>query len=142
MKKLILPLAAMLIAFTGCKKECEYYMEGKKCDSEVREKYYGTYVGTSTMTAAGNGQTETQTVASNVTAQSDGKEWVNLGSGIKAQLVTASTFEIPLQIIISGQNSAQIQGSGSFGQNTLGFAMVWIQNNNNFAYTFNGNLVQ
>lgn len=133
MKRIALTLiAGLALAFTACKKECPYYMEGENCDTEVREKYYGTYVGTSTIGS------QTQNTYFIVSPNAEGPEYIKL-SEANAKLVTANEFDIPYQLLYSNGNTYQIEGEGSFNGSLLNVSIVWtFGGTSSYSETFQG----
>ena len=116
MKKMILSVsiaAAMLTAVTGCKPTCNewYEADGVKC-VEMREKFYGTYVGTATS----DGQT--QNWSAQLTAHNEINKLILNGTNY-IELTGSSSFGIPLQNVYDPNGTYQIEGSGSLSGNQL-----------------------
>ena len=65
MNKLII-FVLSIVLITSCSKECDQWYEGSNCDIEMRDKFYGVFIGT--LTGAG----QTQTVSTSITPSSDG----------------------------------------------------------------------
>ncbi|MBP9152526.1 MAG: hypothetical protein KBF73_09610 [Flavobacteriales bacterium] len=116
MKKAIMMVgfaAAMLTATTGCKKTCDdwHELEDKDC-VEMREKFYGTYVGT--MTSNGQTQNISTTLASNGNVQRitwDGSQYLELSG--------ETTVDIPLQNVYDQSGTYSIEGAGSLNGSQL-----------------------
>ena len=132
MKKIILALAVFVFAFSSCKKECEYWEEGKKCDTEVREKYFGTYNGVVTISGT------PQNAYSAVATSSDGPKNFIIDSQIDCELTSETAFDIPLQNFYSGGNAMQVEGSGSFSGNQLIYNCILTFNGATNVMSFSG----
>jgi hypothetical protein len=116
MKKMILSVsiaAAMLTAVTGCKPTCNewYEADGVKC-VEMREKFYGTYVGTATA----GGQTQNWSTA--ISSHNEINKMTLNGTNY-VELTGSTTFSIPLQNVYDQNGTYQIEGSGSVNGNQL-----------------------
>jgi hypothetical protein len=112
MKKLI-PFLFLLLTLAGCKKECEFYLEGKKCDTEIRTRYFGTYVGVATI----NGTNQNATAK--VTSSSVGAKYFIIDDQIDCVLTEKDKFYIPQQVYYTATNTVNVEGSGSFSGNQL-----------------------
>jgi hypothetical protein len=44
-KRILVVLSGVIFLMTSCTEECVYWMEGTKCQDEVRTRYYGSYSG-------------------------------------------------------------------------------------------------
>lgn len=118
-------IAAMLVS-TGCEKNCDewYELEDNDC-VEMREKFYGTFVGT--VTANGQTQNSSTTLTSNGNVQRitwDGSQYLELSG--------ESTVNIPLQNVYDSDGTYSIEGSGSLNGNQLVL---------NFIATFQGQTI-
>lgn len=104
---------AMLTSTIGCKPNCNewYEADGLKC-IEMREKFYGTYVGTATS----NGQT--QNWSAQLSAHNEIDKVILNGTNY-IQLTGSTSFSIPLQNVYDQNGTYQIEGSGSVNGNQL-----------------------
>lgn len=105
----------MLTASTGCEKTCDEWFELEDDDCvEMRDKFFGTYMGTMTF----NGQTQNiqTTLSTNGNVQRitwDGSQYFELSG--------SSTFSIPLQNVYAQGGTMSMEGSGSLNGNQLVF---------------------
>lgn len=111
---------AVTMSFTSCQKTCDEWHEGKKCETEIREKYYGYYSGTLTT----DGQS--QPSGSNIQEYPNVPNKLYLGTGIIFTLTNASNFSISGGATNGGINYL-MSGSGNISENSLSYSMT-IQN--------------
>ncbi|MCF8465625.1 MAG: hypothetical protein K9G41_12335 [Flavobacteriales bacterium] len=106
-------IASALTALNGCQANCDewYEADGLKC-IEMREKFYGTYVGTATT----DGQT--QNWSAQLSAHNEIDKVVLNGTNY-IQLTGSTSFSIPLQNVYDQNGTYQIEGSGSVNGNQL-----------------------
>lgn len=121
---LLLTTIVSTVSFTSCNKTCDEWHEGKKCETETREKYYGTYSGTGTATTGG--QTTTNTNAGALIAEnSQGAQFLSdLGNGIFFKLRNSTEFDIPTQTLTVNGTNYTTSGNGSFTTTKLTYSMV------------------
>lgn len=136
MKKamMILSIAAtMLTTSTGCKKTCDdwYELEDKDC-VEMREKFYGTYVGVYTQNGqTSNGALELSEFSGNV-------QRIRLtGSGNYFELTGSTSFDMPLQQVVDVQTYT-MEGSGSLSGNQITFNATQTLNGQTAILNFTG----
>lgn len=119
----------LLIAavFTGCKKECQWYLTGDDCEKEVREDFYGTYNGN--FVASG------QTYAGHATLSAHPSEQIKLllDGNIIVRLGNSSRAFIDSQPF-PGQPGATITGTLDRNGSSL-FMDIQIEQNGNYTYT-------
>ncbi|MCF8459866.1 MAG: hypothetical protein K9G46_04015 [Flavobacteriales bacterium] len=136
MKKAMMMLgiaSVMLTTTTGCKKTCDDWneLEDKDC-VEMREKFYGYYVGVYTQ----NGQTSNGAVE--LSEYSGNVKRIRLtGSGNYFELTGSSSFEMPLQQVIDVQ-TYNMEGSGSLNGNQLTFNATQTYNGQTTILNFTG----
>ncbi len=137
MKKTIIMMsmaATMLTAVTGCQKTCDewYELEDKDC-VEMREKFYGYYVGVYTQ----NGQTSNG--ALELSEYSDNVQRIRLtGSSNYFVLTGSSTFDMPLQQVVDPQATYTMEGSGSLSGNQITFNATQTLNGQTVILNFTG----
>lgn len=116
----------LLTAGTGCEKTCDEWFELEDSDCvEMRDKFFGTYVGTMTS----NGQT--QNVQTVLTTNGDVQRITWDGSQY-LELSGSSAVNIPLQNVYSPDGTYSIEGTGSLNGSQLIL---------NFVATFQGQTV-
>jgi hypothetical protein len=93
--------------------DCTTYYDGKNCEKEVRENYYGSYPGIATA----GGQASNRTFV--VSKHSGGIHKFWLDSKIDCNLTSATDFKIPSQEYEDNGLTYQIEGSGKFDGNQL-----------------------
>ena len=136
MKKAVLALLAIFsvtLSFTSCQKTCDEWHEGKKCETEIREKYYGYYAGTKTT----NG--ESQPDGTYIQEYPNQPNKLYLGSGVRLTLTNANNFSINGLEPGSVQN-AFVSGSGNISEHSLSYSMT-VQNagtGESIFFVFNG----
>ena len=132
MKKMIILALIATATITGCKKECGqwYEPEGKNC-TDMRNKFYGTYLGVTVF----DGQfTNTSTT---LTANND-EGVINWDSDLVLKLTGSTTVEIPLQHTTTNGTDIYVEGTGSLNENQLVLTFNTTINNQVFATTFSG----
>lgn len=131
MKK-ILPLLLIIAAsLSACKKTCDDFHEGKKCETEVREKYYGKYYGAmSSSNAVSYTSTE---VKPNLNAPN-----LVYFDQLAVELKGDDYFEIPSQPQIINNQSAMIIGFGTFSGDVLAYNLKVTIGNSWYYMYFNG----
>lgn len=112
MKNCLLVIGIILFT-SSCQKECDYWMEGKKCKDEVRKKYLGTYVGTATI--GGN----TINSYGVVKVSNAGEKYFIIDDQIDCMLLTSTTFVIPQQLYYNSNGTFTVEGNGSFNGSQL-----------------------
>ena len=90
MNKLII-FVLSIVLITSCSKECDQWYEGSNCDIEMRDKFYGVFIGT--LTGAG----QTQTVSTSITPSSDGVQKLTIDGMAYVELSTTTTFTYPFR---------------------------------------------
>jgi len=125
--------AAMLTATTGCKKTCDEWheLEDKDC-VEMREKFYGYYVGVYTQSGqTSNGFIELSEYSGDVMR-------IRLtGSGNYFEITGSTSFEMPLQQVVDVQTYT-MEGSGSLNGNQLTFNATQTYNGQTVILNFTG----
>lgn len=119
MKKIMFILAVIAMMAAGCKDElqCGDWEEvsGDRC-VEMREKFYGTYVGTTTISLNGSQTTLTETKLKAYPGDAQ-RFYID---DLKAELRSSTTFEIPLQNVYDAQlGLVSFEGNGSLNGNQL-----------------------
>lgn len=107
MKKILFVLIICSFILTGCNKECQPWYEGKRCDVEMRDKFYGVFTGT--LTGAG----QSQTVTTTLTPHSSGEQRMYVDGVAYVDLTGSTTFEYPSQTIIDPTNGNWTINSGN-----------------------------
>lgn len=129
MKNALLILACIgTIVISGCNEDCDEWFEKEDKDCiEMREKFYGYYVGVYTQ----NGQTSNGFIE--LTEFSGNVQRVKFGdSSNYLELTGSSTFDLPLQQVVDIQGTYTLEGTGSLNGNQLVL---------NATQTFNGQTV-
>jgi len=119
----LLALAGFTLTFSSCTKDeesCPVGKEGKKCDTEVRTKYYNTYRGNGTMTEG-----DTTFTFSN---------W-----GLKFSEPTGSDFTKLHANLIDDNDASQLAFDVTLSTNTT-FNVVAFTSNDGYSYTGNGTI--
>lgn len=126
--------ATMLISTTGCEENCDewYELEDKDC-VEMREKFYGYYVGVYTQDGqTSNGALELSEFSGNV-------QRIRLtGSGNYFELTGSTSFDMPLQQVVDPQATYTMQGSGSLSGNQITFNATQTLNGQTVVLNFTG----
>ncbi|MCF8276963.1 MAG: hypothetical protein K9J17_09525 [Flavobacteriales bacterium] len=125
--------AVMLTTTTGCKKTCDdwYELEDKDC-VEMREKFYGYYVGVYTQNGqTSNGALELSELSGNV-------QRIRLtGSSNYFELTGSNSFDMPLQQVVDVQTYT-MEGSGSLSGNQITFNATQTLNGQTVILNFTG----
>jgi len=111
--------------FFSCGKEnkCGALYEGTHCNTEVKKKYLGTYVGTTT-----EGVPHTTTY--DISSIPGDAEYLRVGN-MDAKMKTSTTFEIRHEA-----GTVLVTGNGSFDQKKVYFTFK--NNMTNYPVSFNG----
>ena len=120
MKKIIVfVLAVVLLGSCTKDKDCDQWYEGSNCDVEMREKFYGIYIGT--IYGAGT----SQAVSTSITPGSNGAQKLKIDGMADAELSSSTTFTFPYQTIIDLTNGNWVisQGSGVLDGDNLTYSM-------------------
>jgi len=126
-------ILALFLILSGCKKECDAWHEGKKCDTEVRTQYVGRYFGT--LISGGNSQNGYCDIAVNGTSA----QYFLMDGNIDCALTSDGAFNIPLQsVTITGGQTAFIEGAGAFNNSTLNYHTNLNINGSSIFITFTG----
>ena len=115
MKKIPLLVISLVMCFSTCKKDegCPKGFEGDNCNSEIRVKFYGTYVGTLT----GGGQSEpSQLTLSEFVGDVEKITW---DQDAYLKVTGSTTFDIPNQQVQSSGSTMTIEGNGSLDGNKI-----------------------
>jgi hypothetical protein len=123
-------IGSIAFANVGCNEECEEWHEGDDC-VEMREKFYGTYIGVYTQ----NGQTINGAVE--IAEHSGGVEKMSV-SGNTFVLTGSTTFDIPLQNVYDPQGTYSMEGNGSLSGSQLSFNATQTANGQTVILNFSG----
>jgi len=132
MRKIIVSAIIATTALSSCEKECPYYMEGKKCENEVRTNYLGTYDGVLTV---GNASDNATSVVSVISTE---PKHIKIGN-LNAELSSKIGFNIPLQDWVLNGTTFQAEGNGSFENTQLKFSIILTYQGEKGAAAFIGN---
>lgn len=125
MKAHIVSLSVVSVfLLASCQKNCGSWYEGEACDTELREKLYGTYTGTYTTVL--NGDTTANTGVQSIVAQSpEGLQFVTETThNLQLELRDAERFVLGNQpIILNGTTYEISKGDGNFNGNTLSYSL-------------------
>lgn len=133
MKKLIIFMFSIVL-ITSCSKECDQWYEGSSCDIEMRDKFYGVFIGT--LTGAG----QTQTVSTSITPNSDGVQKLTIDGVAFVELSTSTTFTYPTQTVVDPTNGNWTidNGSGVLDEDNLTYNFYATINGQSFNFGFVG----
>lgn len=116
MKKLFYLAIGLILCFTMCndkEEDCSNGYEGANCNTEMRSKFYGTYVGI----LSGGGMSENvQTTMSEFPGDVMKIKWDDQSYLI---VTGSTTFDIPYQSIEIAGEVMSIVGGGSLNGSTL-----------------------
>lgn len=125
MKTHIVSLSVVsVLLLASCQKNCGDWYEGEACNTELREKLYGTYTGTYTTVL--NGDTGASTGVQNTVAQSpEGVQFVTeTTQNLQLKLRDDERFVLSNQpITLNGTTYEITQGDGNFNGNTLSYSL-------------------
>jgi hypothetical protein len=123
----------LLVTSTGCEKTCDEWFELEDGDCvEMREKFYGYYVGVYT----GGGQTQNGFIE--LSKHSGGVDKLSVDGGNTFVLTGTNSFDIPLQNVYDPQATYSMEGSGSLNGNQLTFNYVASLNGQSVVMNFTG----
>jgi hypothetical protein len=119
---------------------CADYFEGANCETEEREKYFGTYSGNTTYSDS-QGNSNSYADSKEISSSLEGLAFLNL-DGIYASIDTSgsSNFSIPRQGNLNpgATDSSFFSGSGSFNQNTANWTVSVESNGSTVTMSFTG----
>lgn len=118
MKKLLILSALFLFTLVGCQKDCDQFHEGDKCETEIRNSYYGVYSGYLTQPSG--------VINATTTVISGGSDATKIKfGGISATLTNRNSFTIPYQVVFYGGQSATVSsGSGTITTNSISYSFI------------------
>ena len=135
MRNTLLLLACLgTTLITGCKEDCDDWFESEDKDCiEMREKFYGYYVGVYTQ----NGQTSNGFIE--LSEYSGNVQRMRLANSSNYfELTGSSTYDMPLQQVIDTQGTYTLEGSGSLNGNQLVFNATQTLNGQTVILSFTG----
>jgi hypothetical protein len=107
----------------NCK--CNLPWEGSRCEVDARDKFVGSWRGT---TNCGDGPQEMTISITKSSTKSDGGviyfTGVFVGSSVDFKLTSSSTFDIPTQTVNVDGTAATINGRGNLNGNQLTLTLV------------------
>ncbi len=127
----IILIGSIAFANVGCNEECEEWHEGDDC-VEMREKFFGTYIGVYTQ----NGQTSNGGIE--ISEHSGGVDKMSVYSDNTFVLTGSNSFDIPLQNVYDPQGTYSIEGNGSLSGNQLSFNVTQTANGQTVVLNFTG----
>lgn len=125
-------IAISVLCISGCTKNCDEWheLEDKDC-VEMREKFFGTYIGTATW--------DGQTYNSSTTLSTNGDvQRITWDDTQYLELSGSSTVDIPLQNVYDANGTYSMEGSGSLNGNQLILNFVATYQGQTIAGNFTG----
>lgn len=128
MKKIFGLLMTAIVAtmiVSSCTETCDPGFEGKKCDTEMRTKFLGSWTASdSCVVNPATGAPIPYNVVNNSTGLTDVQEFnitnvANAGVNIKAKIATSTTFTIPSQSVTYGSATVNVSGDGSISEDNM-----------------------
>lgn len=116
MKNLI-PALLLLLLITGCQKECDQWHTGKKCETEIRYTYIGTYNAFNTVL----GIDDEIEIAIPTNYSSDKELKLSV---FNIELTTPNSFEMDKQYEVASGAIHSFEGYGYFTDNTITVYML------------------
>lgn len=132
MKKILFILSLIVLGFSSCKKECDQFHEGKKCETEIRTKYFGSYAGIGVSNGVSNNVTE------EISTHPDGAQFIYLNNEVKCEMISSTNFKINLQSFMLGGQTTFIEGGGSFSGSQMIYTATLTRGSTSWNIAFTG----